>query len=505
MTTTAKASSNYYRQIKLGPAIGDWTDYRPDADESPLRTAQQLPVAFDSLSVPQLKLALKLHYHLADRLTTQLSQGLDIKVELHSVDVLQIPYNAFVSNLTEDLIQSRWQVGRWGWFHMLMDWSFAGVVIDRLVGGTGKDSGRNAEFSELELDILDAQMTEFVAPYSSIWHPVIDPQEIALSFAHGSLKKDSRYSGRAATIVFGFDFDFGDAGHHRISMAYPNITLKNLLTAYEKTHQTIQQRVHFNSETLESILVPFKSVLGKTKLTMAEVSALQAGDVIPLNLALGSPIEILIDDAVSMRGVAGIRHNNVAVQITDNPELHEKLKSFVVRDRQVPESPSDYISVPGTKSVGSSKPAPTQLSFFSDQSPAPIDPPAMLPPEPVFEPEYSAPPVVESVTPPAPALEPQPMPETPVIVDELEEDPWSSDESDLLADEPDLDSESESGHDKIMSEAELQPEAELADSELDDHLDDEELLDTEEHLENATAEGDDDDFSWDDLDEDHEK
>ncbi len=495
MTTTAKASSNYYRQIRLGPAIGDWTTYRADDDQSPLRTADELPVAFDSLPASQLKLALKLHYHLADKLTHQLSHGLDIKVELHSVDVLQIPYNSFVAGLTDRLIQSRWQVGRWGWFHMLMDWSFASVVIDRLVGGKGQESSTpSAEFSDLELDILDTQMTEFVAPYTSTWSPLIEPHDIGLCFAHGSLKKDNRYSGRAATIVFGFDFDFGEAGHHRISLAYPNVTLKNLLTAYEKTHQAVEQRVFFKPDTLSNIQVPVKSVLGKTKLTMAEVSALQVGDVIPLNIALGSPVEISVDDVLTMRGVPGIRQNQVAIQITDNPELHQKLRSIVVRERQEPAIPqSKYM--PSTASRSESfKTDTTQLSFLTAAGAVDALAPAAIEANAVFEPE-SEPDV--------------PTPEA--IVEES--DPFES-ESDFVEETADGELEHELDHDDDahedathedeLSAHEDEPDEQddLLEEPEDAHEEEHDEAHEDEHDEAHEAEEDDDDFSWDDLDDD---
>ena len=90
----------YSSSIKLGLALGDWTTLRYEHDDPSIEVSNVDVVNFDSLSKQHLKKLHHMHYQLASFISHQLSKDMDIKVELHTVMVTQIPYDDFVNSIS---------------------------------------------------------------------------------------------------------------------------------------------------------------------------------------------------------------------------------------------------------------------------------------------------------------------------------------------------------------------------------------------------------------------
>ena len=105
-----KSLFEFNRSIKLSPAIGDWTSIQyEEGDLNELSVSSIQNVNFDSLPKEQLKYVHYLHYRLAEKMTKKLSQDMDIKVELHSIEVMQMSYEDFLRMSQEKLVQTNFK------------------------------------------------------------------------------------------------------------------------------------------------------------------------------------------------------------------------------------------------------------------------------------------------------------------------------------------------------------------------------------------------------------
>lgn len=68
---------------------------------------------------------------------------------------------------------------------------------------------------------------------------------------------------------------------------------------------------------LNSIELDVHAQLGTTKIALADLLALENGDVVPLDVSTHSPIRIIVQDQLCGEGVLGRSHGKIAVRITN--------------------------------------------------------------------------------------------------------------------------------------------------------------------------------------------
>jgi len=319
-----KGLFEFTRSIRLSPAIGDWTTIQyEDEGLNELNVSSIQNVNFDSLPREQLKYVHYLHYRLAEKMTKKLSQDMDIKVELHSIEVLQMSYEDFLQMNDEKLVQTNFKFKNNSKVNVLFDWQLAEMVIDRLTGGMG-ESHDAQEFSGLEAAILETQMQEVKPLFVESWK-VLSEDEIDVEFSSGHYVQDKKVTLREAYIVFIFNFFFGENDLKKITMAYPNMILRNLLTERKKRHDELKERIALKTNTTENIMVPVKATLGKATLPMSALKALHTGDIIPLNATLNSPITIHFGDSTALSGQPGIFNGKACIQIIQDTGLAQQI------------------------------------------------------------------------------------------------------------------------------------------------------------------------------------
>jgi len=73
--------------------------------------------------------------------------------------------------------------------------------------------------------------------------------------------------------------------------------------------------------------IPARIELGRKRITVAELNALQSGDVLELNAKVGTPLELIVNGARVAQGEVVITDNRYGLRIT---------KIYSVRERQRP-------------------------------------------------------------------------------------------------------------------------------------------------------------------------
>ena len=68
---------------------------------------------------------------------------------------------------------------------------------------------------------------------------------------------------------------------------------------------------------LQKASMDIKVVLGRTRLSLAELNALEDGSVVETNTLSGMPIDILVNNTLFARGEIVVVGDNMAVRVTD--------------------------------------------------------------------------------------------------------------------------------------------------------------------------------------------
>ncbi|MFT5171372.1 MAG: flagellar motor switch protein FliM, partial [Candidatus Marinamargulisbacteria bacterium] len=305
----------FSKKIKLGPAIGDWTtiQYRdPDLEEISISQVQD--INFDSLPKDQLRFVHLLHYRLAEKLVAKLSVDMNIKVELHTIVASQTSYEDFLQSQKDNVIQSDFIIADVGRVNAIFEWNLADVIVNRLVGGRGEET-EDQQFSEIEIDILRTQMQELVPLFSDSWKNVFNPNSVKMEFICGKYVHDKKISLREAYVMFTFYMYFGRGDLKKVIWAYPNHVIRQLMDLYFQVPDPIEQLVHFTEKTKSVTKFEVNARLGNARLTMGELKTLQVGDVIPLDTLLDEPLEVKFGQSVSLFGQPGVLDNKLCVQL----------------------------------------------------------------------------------------------------------------------------------------------------------------------------------------------
>jgi flagellar motor switch protein FliM len=536
----------YSRELKLGPALGDWTTikYRdPSLDEVSIEDIKSS--SFDTLPKDTLQYVHYLHYRLAEQVAKKMSKDMDIKIELHSIKATQLTYKDFLYFQSQKVIQADWDIKDSGKANIIFEWDLADMIVNRLTGGKGESSAIET-FSDIELNILKTQLNQLIPIFCKSWKSIISEENIDMSFVCGDYVYDKRISLREAYIMFSFQLFFGRGELRQITWAYPNYVLKNLLRMRKELDDPLKKRIFLKPETIKSINVDLTVELGKAVLTMQDLRHMQIGDVILLDKALDLPIDVKVENECSFHAQPGVLDNRLCMQMIlwgndekalrspVNVQPEEDLDDFQMEDEFGEDddfdneeevssitSSSDLVEEPDVvnNEIEYQEPEPvpekigatdTYLNDNDDQpadgNEAVVEESNMSVEQPIAQAEIAEPDVLEepvaSVDPeptqvsepepePEPAPEPEPEPEpvsNSVNADEAATTDVASsmdqpNVSDLPISEPNV---SDKTDDKaVVPDASVAAATDSGDDDFDDDFEEE-----------------DDDFSWDDLDDD---
>ncbi len=320
----SQAFGKFTRTIKLPPAIGDWT--KVDAavqPESSSMIRNVKPANFDSIDRDTMKLAHRIQYGLGELVCKKLSHDMDIKIELHTVTATQMTYSDFVKQSEgNQLIQADLVLGTGDRINLLLDWPLAEQIVNRLTGGSGDACG-SSEFTSVEAEILETQLNELVQLLAIPWkNPTLNDRASQFEFSAGAYQINRKVSPRDAYIIFEYELILGFGGIHRLVWAYPNPLIRNLLTTYQSASTRLSQTLEIDDVTLGRSYIQSKVVLGESKIAMGVLANLEEGDIIKLDASIEDPLRLIIGDSTTLHVQPGISNNRLAAQIIlwDGPQ-----------------------------------------------------------------------------------------------------------------------------------------------------------------------------------------
>ncbi len=306
----------FSRKVRLGLALGDWTTLRLNPSEGDdVSVSQVRNVNFDSLPKESLRYFHYLHYRLAERICALLEEDLDIKVELHSVVGGQSSYEDFLKAQRPKVVQAELTLDRLGSVNVILDWSLAEMMVDRLVGGKGVSDDLE-QFSSTDAEILKTEVRRFVLPFSEVWKGIIPEKTVDISFNMGPFLHDRRFSLREAYVTFTFFLYFGESEPVQLTFAYPNHVLKRLHTIKSSRPDPIKKRLLLTDPLMRAVKVPIRVELGRATVAMRDIRSLQIGDVVRLDSRMDESLDIELGGRVLLKGQPGVSGRKLVIQVT---------------------------------------------------------------------------------------------------------------------------------------------------------------------------------------------
>jgi len=313
--------SSYKRTIKLPPAIGDWTTYRP-----PKVLAKKVKsglYGFDRLSQSDLKTALRVHYRFAEQLFKSFKIDLGLGIEFYSISAEQNVYANFLRAVSGPMAYGKVRISE---VHepviLIFDINLANSLINHALGCQDLEI-LNRPFTEAEVTVLNTAMTEYLKKYSSAFNDVFPPP--VFSLIEAAQLAEINPLGSASTFVsFTMDIMVNDNLPGKVIIGYPAKTLKVFVDKYNSRQKLRPINPgRLPATLLNKLKVPVTAILGETVVNSADLHQLEKGDVIQLDTTINSPALVKLNQLVTLLGQPGVQKNRIAARIVGIEEDQE--------------------------------------------------------------------------------------------------------------------------------------------------------------------------------------
>lgn len=190
------------------------------------------------------------------------------------------------------------------------------ALTDRAYGGTGDVPDDLPDSLPLSADLTLHQLQKNLC--SGLAKIFADTAEPALSRRGHDLGQLDPFRGKAECVHFDLvvEQDGQDPWTMVVAASLPDMNRLIDVAASEPAHQQQPARAPASplAEPFGDLPLPATAVLAEMQLPLARVSALKAGDIIPLSIARQVPLQI--GGATVAQGTIGSQDDRVALQIT---------------------------------------------------------------------------------------------------------------------------------------------------------------------------------------------
>jgi len=282
----------------------------------------------DRFSKDQTRTLQMLHDHFSRLFATSMSAFLRTLVEVRLISVDQLSYNEFIRSIANPTCISLLRMNPLdgnGLLEISPNLSFA--IVDRLLGGTGKEIKKNRELTEIEQTLLKRVIDRVCESLQESWHNVvpIEPQIETLETNPQMFLQ--LYLPTEMVILLTFEVTIGgSAGSTSLCIPYvvlepvvQNLTSKSWFSAAKKGMMAENRAVI--KQRLQGIDLELKADLGATELTVNELLGLRVGDVIPLRTRVQSQIPVYVGGHPRYWGKPGSKNKRRAIQLLEEMQL----------------------------------------------------------------------------------------------------------------------------------------------------------------------------------------
>lgn len=264
------------------------------------------------------------HEQLAQQLQRWVSGRLRAPFEVHLETIGQASYGAFVDNLPDPGATFIYDIaGSPGDMMALhLDTTMAFVLIERLVGGNQVTEAPERALTPLERVIVRIIVDRVAREVSGVWE---DHAELNFDFARfESARELIEMMGRDDDIlVTTLRVEFEEVKGH-ILVALPLTVLEQFLGPTRRrhvhSHRRSPQEQAIEKNRVEGLVrrasVVVSARLPATRMTLAQLAELKAGDFLTTEASVHEPVEVHVSGSLKYRGLQGKLGPHVGVQVT---------------------------------------------------------------------------------------------------------------------------------------------------------------------------------------------
>ena len=252
------------------------------------------------VSKEQLRSIKSIHDKLARNLSSHISTVLRTIIEINLQSVDQMTYGEFLMSIPSPTSFNIFSMKPLEGDAVLeLNPSIVFPMLDRLLGGEGKQYEIDRELSDIELNLLDTILRMIMSKLKESWesvlefYPTIEAKETSPNVVQIVAQNE-------IVIIIVLEVSIGDVSG-MINIAYPVIFLESILSKMSSRDIIISEsntKKSKNKELKELIKradIVTEAILGETTLSLKEILDLKEGSVIRLDREVSDEVNISID------------------------------------------------------------------------------------------------------------------------------------------------------------------------------------------------------------------
>lgn len=275
----------------------------------------------DRLSKEQVRGLYLLHDLYANSLSSSLPLFLRTFCEVNLISVEQQSYSEYIKGLPDPTTMFTVSaLSMRSVFAVEMNSTIAFPIIDRMLGGEGKELKEQRAATELELKILEGFIGTLVEGYREVWKPVVDmTTEFNGRETRPNLLQIVASNEVVAAVVY--QIQVGDV-RGTMSICLPVAMLETVIdkfnqSAYSTTKPTAPEATAALLKTLSTVNFPVSAELDKIRAAVSDLMTLSEGDILRTNHRVEKPVNISVGVNEKFVGRLAALESRIVVQITE--------------------------------------------------------------------------------------------------------------------------------------------------------------------------------------------
>lgn len=275
------------------------------------------------LTKEQMKILLGIHENFARHLASYFSGVLRTYCEISVVSIEELPYYEYNNALNDSVMIGVFDVkpieGS-----VLVDVSntLTFTLIDRLLGGSGEGPAPEHEYTEIETALMSKIYEQIAIFVKEAWNNLFET-ETEFQYIETNARLIQSMPMEEVVVIVTMDVSIGTV-KGTMGFSIPCINLEGIIEQLNRNKLLPKRQIDQTQEELlrETMLdhvrdsaLELRGVLGKTQLTIQDITNLQVGDVIRVGHQTDKYIQVQVGDKTWFCGIMGTSRNRKAVKV----------------------------------------------------------------------------------------------------------------------------------------------------------------------------------------------
>jgi flagellar motor switch protein FliM len=297
----------------------------------------------DKFSKDQIRTVSIMHETFARLTTTSISAQLRSLVHVHVASVDQLTYEEFIRSIPNPTTLAVVDMDPLKGSAILeIDPAITFTIIDRLFGGQGEGAKFSRDLTDIEQAVIEGIIVRVLGNLRESWSTVID-----LRPRLGGIETNPQFAQivppSEMVVLVTLETKVGDV-EGMMNLCIPYLTIEPIISKlsaqywYSSVRRgTTAENLNVLRERLATVGVDLVAEIGSMRLTVRDVLALRAGDIIRLdNVRVNDPMAMKIGNRKKFLCRPGVVGNKLAVQITKKLEeiLQEEFEELTTQGEE---------------------------------------------------------------------------------------------------------------------------------------------------------------------------